>query len=84
MMKSLTLRGDSFSTTAEREIVRDIKEKLCYIALDFNEEMEKGAQSSEIELTYEMSDVQIITIGNECFCCPCLKKGEAHSTPCPD
>ena len=70
MMKILMERGYTFGTTAEREIVRDMKEKLCYVALDFEEEMKKASESGSIDRSFELPDGNIITVGNERFRCP--------------
>lgn len=73
LVRLLTERGYSLNNSAEREIVRDVKEKLCYIALDYNEEMTKARSSAAIEKQYELPDGSHLTIGNERFRAPeCL------------
>jgi len=73
LMKMLTDRGGTpiaSSSGSEYEVARDIKEKLCYIALDFDTEMKTAIDSSDKERTYELPDGNVITVGGERFRCP--------------
>jgi len=69
-MQKLLMEGAvTLASTAEREIVRDIKEKTCYVALDFDEEMKKQNDQS-LETQFELPDMSVITVKSQRFRCP--------------
>ena len=63
-------RGLDFTTPAELEIVRDIKETMTVVVSDFNEAMKDAEESHACEKNYELPDGRKILIGNERFRCP--------------
>ncbi|CAD5126490.1 DgyrCDS14607 [Dimorphilus gyrociliatus] len=68
LMKLLSEKGYVFTTSAEKQIVKDIKEKLGYVTPDFEEAMRK--YDSSVEMKYKLPDGQEIAIGKEAFRCP--------------
>ncbi|KAF7142474.1 hypothetical protein RHSIM_Rhsim05G0005000 [Rhododendron simsii] len=57
--------GCLLTTSAGREIVRDIKERLTYVSMDFEKEIAKSKESSELEKQYALPDGQE---GDVCKC----------------
>ncbi|XP_020805744.1 actin-85C-like [Drosophila serrata] len=73
LMKILAEGGYSSTTTSEREVVREIKEDLCFVALDFEQELSTATSGIALEKTFELPDQKVITVGSERFRCPeCL------------
>lgn len=70
LLRILSERGLQFNSSSEKEIVRDIKEKLTYMSLDYEMELKESSKSASVEMKYEMPDGEVITIGNERFRCP--------------
>ena len=59
-----------FNTSADQEIVRDIKEKFSYVALDYDKELLDSQNSTEKYEIYRLPDQSLLTIQKERFVCP--------------
>lgn len=66
LKKILTESGISMNTSAESEIVRDMKENLCYVSQDFEKEMLTNNEEKE----YELPDGVVVKLGTQRFRAP--------------
>ncbi|KAE8153043.1 actin family [Aspergillus avenaceus] len=65
LTKLLREQGYTLPAKTEHEIVRDTKEKVCYVALDYEEEFPASMHSCTAVRCYELPDGQVIAVGSE-------------------
>ena len=70
LQRLLRQKGYNFSSSAEKEIVRDVKEKLCYVAFDPERELILSKKISGMEKSYMLPDGEVINVGIERFLAP--------------
>jgi actin-related protein len=70
MVKLVSEIGQGLNNSAGREIVRDIKEQLAYIAIDFDAELKKFKDSNQHDRSYTLPDGNVYTLGDQMFRCP--------------
>lgn len=69
LIKLLLLRGYNFHTSSDFEVVREIKEKLCYVSADILKERQIAKETTILESDYQLPDGTWIKIGQERFEC---------------
>ncbi|KYR01241.1 actin related protein 2 [Tieghemostelium lacteum] len=67
LIRLLLLRGYAFNRTADFETVRQIKEKLCYVAYDTEQENKLAAETTVLVEQYTLPDGRVIKVGSERF-----------------
>ncbi|XP_069804550.1 actin-related protein T2 [Dendropsophus ebraccatus] len=67
-VRLLTETGLSFVSSSEKETARDMKEKLCYVALEAKKEMERDP--NDFLTQYTLPDGKVVTVGDQRFRAP--------------
>lgn len=70
LIKLLLLRGYAFNHSADFETARQIKEKLCYVAYDVEQEQKLSLETTVLMEPYTVPDGRIVKLGAERFEAP--------------
>lgn len=70
LIKLLMLRGYAFNSSADFELVREIKEDLCYVSIDITKERKIAKDTTVIDREYKLPNGDVIIVGRERFEAP--------------
>lgn len=70
LIQLLLLSGYSFNRTSDFDTVRQMKEKLCYVAYDVKKEEELYNESTVMDETFKLPDGRSVKVGRERFRAP--------------
>ncbi|XP_066983337.1 actin-related protein 2 isoform X7 [Macrobrachium rosenbergii] len=70
LIKLLLLRGYAFNHSADFETVRMMKEKLCYVGYNIEQEQKLATETTVLVENYQLPDGRIIKVGGERFEAP--------------
>lgn len=63
-------RGYSFNSTADYELVREMKEKLCYVSVNIEKERQLAQETTCWDVEYKLPDGKTCMVGRERFEAP--------------
>ena len=70
LIKLLLLRGYAFNSTADFELVRELKEAACYVSCDLKKDRKIADETTALDKEYALPDGSLIRIGRERFEAP--------------
>ena len=62
MQKLMLECGEEMTSASEFQLVREIKEEHCYVAQEYDSEMDQATKSSEKDATYTMPDKRVVKV----------------------
>jgi len=83
LIRLLLLRGYSFNSSADEEVVQKIKEQLCYVARDIDLEKQLADETTVLVQKYTLPDGRVIKVGRERYlAAECLFSPDLISLDC--
>mmetsp|Transcript_66914 Transcript_66914/g.160230 ORF Transcript_66914/g.160230 Transcript_66914/m.160230 type:complete len:390 (-) Transcript_66914:35-1204(-) len=70
LMKLLVGQGHPLNARTDFETVREMKQRLCYVAHDFAAEQRLARETTVVDRTYTLPDSRVLRIGAERFVAP--------------